>query len=311
LREALFALRSDRLLAASLAATAQSLLDVLSPRASATVDKENVQTKALTNANADLTYVPVTPCRLVETRNAFAAVFQGGGPFSPGEIRTYTIQSGNGVCVSQLPPTLTPAAVQLQVFGIPRNSVSGDIEILPQGAVFGTTATLVFLGNNAFTSAGTTSAVSASRQISVQVRQGFADVAIDLVGYFRAPELVPQKQVFTYSLGPNGIGEPIPIPVMDAPVHVQAVNLTSSFRGVAAVTLMRCCSAGENKFLEWTGLSSYTGSAITEGSGSFAGTLITLIDFHHLVSLEVNDPASMRVHNTSAFPQFGVVTLTW
>ena len=61
LREALFALRSDRLLAASLAGTADALVDVMSPRASSGLDKENVQTKALTNANADLTYVPVTP----------------------------------------------------------------------------------------------------------------------------------------------------------------------------------------------------------------------------------------------------------
>jgi hypothetical protein len=310
LREALFALRSDRLLAASLAGTADALLDVMSPRASAAVDKEDVQTKALTNANADLTYVPVTPCRLVETRNAFAAVFQGGGPFSPGEIRTYTIQSGNGVCLTQLPPTVTPAAVQLQVFGIPRNGVSGDIEILPQGSVFGNTATLVFLGNNAFTSAGTTSAVSASRQISVQVRQGFADVAIDLVGYFRTPELVPQKQVFTYNLGPNGIGQPIPIPVLDTPVHVQAVNLTIGGRGVAAVTLLRCCSASA-AFLEWTGLSSTAASAITQGFSGAVGTAITQIDFQHQVVLEVNDAASMRVHNTSSVAQFGVVTLTW
>ncbi len=314
LREALFALRSDRLLAASLAGTTYALLDVMSPRAPAEVDKENVRTKALTNANADLTYVPVTPCRLVETRNAFAAVFQGGGPFSPGEIRTYTIQSGNGVCLTQLPPTVTPAAVQLQVFGIPRNGVSGDIEILPQGAVFGTTATLVFLANNAFTSAGTTAALSATRQFSVQVRQGIADVAIDLVGYFRAPELVPQKQVFTYSLGPNAIGQPIPVPVMDTPVQLQAVNLTPGDRGVASVTLLRCCAANPtapNAFLEWTGLSSPTGSAITAGFSATVGTIITQIDFAHQVRLEVNDGSSMRVNNTSGLAQFGVVTLTW
>ena len=209
------------------------------------------------------------------------------------------------MCLTQLPPTVTPAAVQLQVFGIPRNGVSGDIEILPQGSVFGTTATLVFLGNNAFTTA-----VSATRQISVQVRQGIADVAIDLVGYFRTPELVPQKQVFTYSLGPNGIGQPIPVPVLDTPVHVQAVNLTVGARGVAAVTLLRCCSASA-AFLEWTGLSSTAGSAITQGFSAAAGVAITQIDFQHKVVLEVNDASSMRVHNTSTVSQFGVVTLTW
>ena len=40
--------------------------------------------------------VPVTPCRLVETRGSFPAVYQTGGPFAPHEVRTYTLQGGNG-----------------------------------------------------------------------------------------------------------------------------------------------------------------------------------------------------------------------
>src|SRR5699024_2244118 len=116
------------------------------------------------------------------------------------------------------------------------------------------------------------------------------------------------KQVFTYNLGPNGIGQPIPIPVLDTPVHVQAVNLTIGGRGVAAVTLLRCCSASA-MFLEWTGLSSTAASAITQGFSGAVGTAITQIDFQHQVVLEVNDAASMRVHNTSSVAQFGVVTL--
>ena len=88
----------------------------------------------------NIVYTPVTPCRLVETRNAYPAVYENAGPFTAGEVRTYTIQSGNGQCVTQLPDGLHPAAVQLQVFGIPVNNVSGDIEVLPQGATFGNTA---------------------------------------------------------------------------------------------------------------------------------------------------------------------------
>ena len=40
-----------------------------------------LQAKALGDANQDVVYVPVTPCRLVETRGTFPAVFQGGGAF--------------------------------------------------------------------------------------------------------------------------------------------------------------------------------------------------------------------------------------
>ena len=87
-----------------------------------------------------------------------------------------------------LSDSITPAAIQLQVFGIPTTTGSGDIEVLPQGGTFGSTASLVYLGNNAFTSSAVTSFVNlANKQISVQVRGGGAHVAIDVVGYFRAP----------------------------------------------------------------------------------------------------------------------------
>src|SRR5207248_7651734 len=96
---------------------------------------------------------------------------------------------GNNVCLTQLPAGLNPSAVQLQVFGIPINSASnGDIEILPQGSTFGSTATLVYLGSNLFTSASTTARINLSNnQIGVQVRGGGANVAIDVAGYFKAP----------------------------------------------------------------------------------------------------------------------------
>ena len=98
------------------------------------------QTKALGDSTADVVYTPVTPCRLVETRGTFAAVYQGNGsaahtpvPFTPNQIRSYTVQGGNGVCLMQLPAGLNPSAVQLQVFGLPTTPASGDLEILPQG----------------------------------------------------------------------------------------------------------------------------------------------------------------------------------
>ncbi len=74
------------------------------------------------------------------------------------------------------------------MFGIPTTSGSGDIEILPQGGVFGGTATLVYLGNNAFTTAAITALPNlANKQIAVQVRGLGAHVAMDVVGYFRSP----------------------------------------------------------------------------------------------------------------------------
>lgn len=188
-RQILDAMRADQLLAASLAGSLDGLRSVVvSALTAQAADGAPATAKALGDATQDVVYVPVTPCRLVETRGTFAAVYQGGGAFPGGTTRTYTLQGGNGVCLSQLPASATPGAVQLQVFGIPTSSASGDIEVLPQGGAFGATASLVYLGNNAFTSAAVTSLVNvANKQISVQVRGGGAHVAIDVVGYFRAP----------------------------------------------------------------------------------------------------------------------------
>ena len=188
LRTMLQGLRADKLLAASLAGSLSGLRDVLSNALPAKMS-DKVPTKALGDTSNDVVYTPVVPCRLVETRNAFPAVYPNGGPFAAGEIRTYVIQNGNGVCTSQLPGGLHPSAVQLQVFGIPANGVSGDVEIQPEGSTFGGTATLVFLNNVLISSAGTTSTVNlVNNEIAVQVRTGSADVAIDLVGYFGAPQ---------------------------------------------------------------------------------------------------------------------------
>ena len=153
-------------------------------------------TKAIGDTGDDVVYTPVTPCRLVETRSTFPAVYQGNGtpahtadPFAANEIRNYTIQGGNGVCTSQLPSGLGAAAVQLQVFGIPTTAASGDIEILPQGSTFGSTATEVYIGSIAFNTVSTTAKINTTNnEISVQVRGGKANLAMDVVGYFRTPD---------------------------------------------------------------------------------------------------------------------------
>jgi hypothetical protein len=190
LRATLYTMRADQLLAASLAGSASGLLDVLDKTVPVTkaATAKGGTTKALGEATQDVVYTPVTPCRLVETRTGVPAVYQGAGPFAAGDVRTYIVESGNNTCLTQLPNGLQPSAVQLQVFGIPVNGGSGDIEVLPEGAAFGSTATLVFLGNMAIASASTTAEVNlVNNSIAVQVRNGSANVAIDLVGYFAPP----------------------------------------------------------------------------------------------------------------------------
>jgi hypothetical protein len=71
---------------------------------------------------------------------------------------------------------------------MPTTAASGDIEILPQGAAFGSTATMVYIASIAFNTVSTSARINpANNQISVQVRGGGANLAIDVVGYFRRP----------------------------------------------------------------------------------------------------------------------------
>ena len=197
LRMRLQGLRADHLLAASLAGTLDTVREVIGANSApmATAKPGFQQVKALGDSAADVVYTPVTPCRLVETRGVFPAVYQGNGtaahtalPFTPNQIRNYTVQGGNDMCLSQLPAGLNASAVQLQVFGMPTTPASGDIEILPQGTAFGSTATMVYVGTIAFNTVSSNAKINlANNQISVQVRGGGAHLAIDVVGYFAAP----------------------------------------------------------------------------------------------------------------------------
>lgn len=192
LRVLLDGMRADQLLAASLAGSLEGLRDVIANAVAAEereVKASLLPAKALGDTGTDVVYVPVTPCRLVDTRTSYPAVYQGAGPFSDGDVRTYTVEGGNRVCLSQLPASARPAAVQLQVFGSPTAGGSGDIEIVAQGTRFGRTATLAFTGNVAISSNGTTAPVNlTNKQIAVQVRGALANVSIDVVGYYRAPQ---------------------------------------------------------------------------------------------------------------------------
>jgi hypothetical protein len=238
LRTILGALRADDLLAASLAGTAEGVRDVLAT-AHASLPKlvdGRVQTKALGETADDVVYTPVTPCRLVETRGTFAAVYQGGGAFSGGTTRTYTVQGGNGVCLTQLPAGLGASAVQLQLFGIPINSgASGDIEILPQGSTFGTTATEVYVGNVAFNTVSTTAKINlTNNQIAVQVRGGGANVAIDVVGYFKRPGNYVGTNTITGSGATIGGGENNTANGTEAFVGGGGFNTASAFAATVA-----------------------------------------------------------------------------
>jgi hypothetical protein len=79
------------------------------------------------------------------------------------------------------------------------------------------------------------------------------------------------------------------------------------FRGVGQVTLLWV----PGSFLEWVGLESPSGAAITSGYSSSPGTHIVFLDFAHQVDIQVNSADTFVVHNGSPQAQYGSVTLLW
>ncbi|MFO1303334.1 MAG: tail fiber domain-containing protein [Burkholderiales bacterium] len=283
LREMLLAMRADQLLAASLVGNLEGLRNVVSASLlpEGEVKPSLLHAKALGDANQDVTYVPVTPCRLVETRGTFAAVYQGGGSFATNEIRTYTLQGGNGVCLSQLPASISPSAVQMQVYGIPTTTGSGDIEILPQGGTFGSTATLVYLGNNAFTSASSTSLANlGNKQISVQVRGGGAHVAIDVVGYFRPPQ---GGFVTSVATGAGLTGGPI--------TSIGTINL-------ATTQLLPTVACSANQIAKWNG-----GAWICAADANSGGTVTSVGSGTGLTGGPITSSGTLSIAAAFQLPQ--------
>ena len=86
LANALWTLRADRLFAVSLAAELDAVERVLADAAHDVhvEPTRSVQVKALGDANADFTYTPLNPCRILDTRAA-----GGGGPLAANVARTF------------------------------------------------------------------------------------------------------------------------------------------------------------------------------------------------------------------------------
>jgi len=122
----------------------------------------------------------------------------------------------------------------------------------------------------------------------------------------RAAVTVASAATFTYNLAAGASSAPF-FPAADRPVLVMGIQDTVGTRGVGFVTLLRVAGS----FLEWTGLESTAGSAITQGFSSTPGTHIVFLDFSHKVDIRVNSADSFVVHNANTAAQTGNVTLIW
>jgi len=118
---------------------------------------------------------------------------------------------------------------------------------------------------------------------------------------------VPNAATFSYALAAGGITGAFTIPVGFQPVFVMGTQNLVGYRGVGQVTMLRV----PGSFLEWVGLESTAGAAITQGFSAAAGTHIVFLDFSHQVDIEVASADAIRVHNSSTGIRSGVIRLIW
>ena len=121
----------------------------------------------------------------------------------------------------------------------------------------------------------------------------------------------PTRATYTYDLAPGATSTRIPVPA-NIPVSLMGTQLVVGWRGVGQASLLSI--PGSGGFIEWVGLHSTAGAAVTEGYSGAAGAPIVFIDFGHCVQVEVaGTPGSgeIQVRNTCTTQRRGVITLTY
>lgn len=160
-------------------------------------EKQGVVFKALGQTTSDLVFVPINPCRIVDTR------FGGGGFITTGSPRnfvyanpasgTFASQGGSAtncglVFASSVTP-LSPKAIAATVTVVNATG-SGNFVIYPAGATPGTTSALNYTAGAVL--ANTTVIVGAQGgaadfTVALNGPPHGADVIVDAIGYYYAP----------------------------------------------------------------------------------------------------------------------------
>jgi len=186
LREMLAALRADHLMAASLAGSLEGLRDVLarSMVGDSSVATGRVRGKALGDPNADLTYTPVVPCRILDTRIIggplqadVARIFEGYAP-------NFAVQGGAS---SDCGIPASVPVLALNVYAVNPTNL-GFIKLWSAGTNEPFVSTVNYQAGITALANGTLVSVDRlSQNRFVAKSPAVVDLVADVVGYFRSP----------------------------------------------------------------------------------------------------------------------------
>jgi hypothetical protein len=203
-------------------------------------------------------FVPLTPCRLVDTRGVFSPVYAGGA-FAANEVRVYRSVGNCGI-----PPGINRVKGVSLAITTPPTPLSGDIEVIRNGAALGGTVAMVVQADQ-WNSVSSTPGVDLNGDFQVQLRTTPGDVVIDINGYYVSLNS-STDDVFAISGTHSGGGV---LFVTNADTGGAAVNAFNSTSG-AQVEL----AFGANA------LDVFSGGMRVRGAGAGSGTFVT----KHVVS---------------------------
>ncbi|HSY48992.1 MAG TPA: hypothetical protein VLC46_09285 [Thermoanaerobaculia bacterium] len=179
------------LLGSSVAALADDPVPLVNwPVPAASGSSHRFQPKAAADVSNPLVFVPVTPCRVVDTRNP-AGPF-GGPIFNGGETRSYTVPSGP--CTG-IPTGIAAVSLNISVTST-LQAGGGFLTAWQFGATKPTAASLTWFGPNQTLSAASIIPTASGGSISIYVGSQ-THVIIDINGYLigNSNPLNPQEQL--------------------------------------------------------------------------------------------------------------------
>lgn len=162
----------------------------------------------LGNANKDLTYTPLVPCRVFDTRNTAIGAFTGSRDFHVTDaIDLRTQGATNAAC--GVPATDEPLAVVVNITAVSASSF-GWTTVYPFSGPVPVASVLNWTSSGAIVPNTTVASIctGCGPDISIQQPSGAAYVFADVLGYFRrseatALEIVPVINLA--SLGPGNV----------------------------------------------------------------------------------------------------------
>lgn len=245
---ALWAMRADRLFAASLANELEDVERVLA-KANDAAMAQGVTPKALGDLTADLVYTPLNPCRILDTRNA-------GGPLVANVARTFDGYSTNfasqgGTATSCAIPN-NVAALALNVYAVNPTNV-GFIKVWPASGPEPAVSTVNYQpGLIAIATGALVPVDQASSNRFTAKSPAVVDFVADVVGYFRAPGgTIGDITAVTVGAGLSGGGS------------VGAINLEIAAGGVGTAQLAEHSVTSSKLALTSVGTSQLTDYAVT------------------------------------------------